>query len=250
MTTGETQLWRLVNAGADIFYDLQLDGYKFTVVGEDGHPVANITTANDLVLPPAKRYDVLVTAGPDHGDTWLRTLAYSNGPQGDQYPNVKLMKLEVHGKGTAAPMPTGAMPTAAPNLAGAAIAQHRTLTLSEDDSGTSFYIDGKQFSMDESVFSTPAKLGTVEEWTIYNTAGEIHPFHVHTDAFQVMSVNGVAKPFTGRQDIIPIPNEVNGVPGKVVIRIPFDDFTGQVMFHCHIAAHEDNGMMSYIDVVP
>jgi FtsP/CotA-like multicopper oxidase with cupredoxin domain len=39
------------------------------------------------------------------------------------------------------------------------------------------------------------------------------------------------------------------VPGKVVIRIPFFDFTGPIMFHCHIAAHEDNGMMSYINVV-
>jgi FtsP/CotA-like multicopper oxidase with cupredoxin domain len=35
----------------------------------------------------------------------------------------------------------------------------------------------------------------------------------------------------------------------VVIRIPFDDYPGRWMFHCHIAAHEDNGMMSYINVV-
>lgn len=43
---------------------------------------------------------------------------------------------------------------------------------------------------------------------------------------------------------------MNGVPGKVAIRIPFADFAGKWMFHCHIAAHEDNGMMSYINVVP
>jgi FtsP/CotA-like multicopper oxidase with cupredoxin domain len=250
MRPGETQLWRLINAGADIFYQLQLDGYRFTVIGEDGQPVARITTADTLLLPPAKRFDVLVTAGPHDGTTWLRTLAYSNGPQGDAYPRTNLLKLDVDGKAhTPLPAPTGAVPTASANLANATVAQHRTITLSEDSTGTQFYINGKQFSMDSSVFSTPAKLGTVEEWTIYNTAGEIHPFHVHTDAFQVMSVNGVAEQFTGRQDIIPIPNEVGGVPGKVVIRIPFTDFTGPVMFHCHIAAHEDNGMMSFINVV-
>lgn len=250
MRPGQTQLWRFVNAGADIFYQLNLAGYQFTVIGEDGHPVAEVTTAGSLLLPPAKRYDVLVTAGPHDGATWLRTLAYSNGPQGDSYPAVNLVKLDIDGHGHA-PVPTvsGAIPTASPNLATAHVAQHRTLTLSEDSAGTSFYINGKQFSMDSSIFATPARLGTVEEWTIYNTAGEIHPFHLHTNAYQVMSVNGVPKPYTGRQDIVPIPNEVNGVPGKVVIRIRFADFTGPEMFHCHIAAHEDNGMMSYIDVV-
>jgi FtsP/CotA-like multicopper oxidase with cupredoxin domain len=102
--------------------------------------------------------------------------------------------------------------------------------------------------MDASVFSTPAKLGTVEEWDILNTSGEDHPFHLHTNAFQVMSVNGAPQPFTGRQDTIPVPHAVNGNPGHVVIRIPFADYPGRWMFHCHIAAHEDHGMMSYINV--
>jgi suppressor of ftsI len=46
-----------------------------------------------------------------------------------------------------------------------------------------------------------------------------------------------------------VPYKKNGVPGQVVIRIDFTDFTGRVMFHCHIAAHEDAGMMSFINVV-
>jgi hypothetical protein len=43
---------------------------------------------------------------------------------------------------------------------------------------------------------------------------------------------------------------VGGVPGKVVIRIPFDDFARQVMFHCHTAATWDDGMMRYINILP
>jgi hypothetical protein len=43
--------------------------------------------------------------------------------------------------------------------------------------------------------------------------------------------------------------EQGGVPGKVVIRIHFTDFTGKIMFHCHIAAHEVAGMTSFINVV-
>lgn len=249
MRPGEVQLWRLANEGANIFYDLALEGGRFTVIGEDGYPVAQVTTATTLVLPPGKRYDVLVTA-PSLGQAWLRTLSYTNGPQGDWYPDTPLMQVRVAGPPEAAvPMPTGSLPTAPPDLANAPIAQHRTVTLSEDSTGTQMYINGKQFDMANSVFSTPAALGTVEEWTITNTSGEVHPFHIHTEHFQVMSVDGAPKPFTGWQDTVPVPYEQNGVPGRVVIRIAFTDFTGKVMFHCHIAAHEDSGMMSYIDVV-
>ena len=36
---GETQLWRIANIGADLFYDVALDGHRMTVVAEDGSPV-------------------------------------------------------------------------------------------------------------------------------------------------------------------------------------------------------------------
>lgn len=246
----QTELWRLVNAGADIFYQLQLDGCQFTVIGEDGAPVAQTRTADTLLMPPGKRYDVLVTANGRAGQTWLRTTAYSNGPQGDQYPDTELVRVDVKGHSARRlPALTGAIPTAAADLADAPIAQRRTVALSESPDGLSFYINGKQFAMSQSVFAAPAKLGTVEEWTIVNSAGEDHPFHLHITPFQVMSVNGVAQPYTHVQDTVPVPHAVDGVPGKVVIRIPFNDYPGQWMFHCHIAAHEDNGMMSYINVV-
>jgi len=74
MRPGETQLWRLVNAGADIFYQLRLDGSRFTVIAQDGRP-ARITTADRLLLPPGKRYDVLVTAPTRPTGAWLRTSA-------------------------------------------------------------------------------------------------------------------------------------------------------------------------------
>ncbi|WP_280684418.1 multicopper oxidase family protein [Kitasatospora sp. MAA19] len=250
MRPNETQLWRLVNAGADIFYQLRLDGYRFTVIGEDGTPVARVTTPDTLLLPPGKRYDVLVTAGAEHERTTLRTTAYSNGPQGDSYPDVDLARVAVAGH-PARRLPTvsGAVPTAPADLSGVPIARQRTLELSENDDGTVFAINGKQFSEDNPVFDTPARLGTVEEWTIDNQSGEDHPFHLHTNHFQVTSINGVPQPYTHVQDTVPVPHAENGTPGRVVVRIAFTDYTGRWLFHCHIAAHEDNGMMGYVDVV-
>jgi FtsP/CotA-like multicopper oxidase with cupredoxin domain len=254
MLPGQTELWRLTNAGADIFYDLHLDGYTFTVVAQDGYPAAVLTTATTLLLPPGKRYDVLVSASSHPGDAWLQTLPYSNGPGGDSYPAVNLLRLHVAGEAspTASTPPAAeagwATSTAGTSLAAAPIAQSRTVTLSENAAGTVMYINGKQFDPNKSIFSTPAILGTVEQWTVLNTTGEVHPFHLHTDHFQVMSIAGVAQPYVGQQDTIPVPYEQNGTPGQVVIRIAFTDFTGRLMFHCHIAAHEDSGMMSFINV--
>lgn len=246
---GETQLWRLVNAGADIFYRLRLDGSTVAVIAQDGRPASRVTTATDLLLPPGKRYDVLVTAPPRAGRTWLRTLAYSNGPQGDSYPDVPLVRVTVGGTAEATATPPTSPPSGAPaDLAGAPIAERRTLTLSENSAGTQFFINKQQSAMNASLFAAPARLGTVEEWTILNTSGEDHPFHLHTTAFQVMTVNGMAQPYVGRQDTIPVPHAMNGHPGAVVIRVPFTDYAGRWMFHCHIAAHEDNGMMGYINV--
>ena len=104
-------------------------------------------------------------------------------------------------------------------------------------------IDGKQF--DPNRVDQQVKLGTVEEWTIRNVTEELHPFHIHVDDFQVMSINGEPYEANGRQDTIPLP-----IKGEVVVRIPFNDFTGKFVYHCHILNHEDNGMMGIVEVVP
>ena len=251
MRPNQTQLWRLVNAGADIFYRLRLDGCRFTVVDEDGVPVARIKTAETLLMPPGKRYDVLVTAGPHPGQTWLRTLAYNNGPQGDQYPDTLLAQVRVAGAAVHRRLTlSGSMPTAPRDLTDAEIARQREVVLSESPDGLTFFIGGRPFAMDRSIFRTPARLGTVEQWTLRNASGEDHPFHLHTSSFQVMSINGKAVPYTHRQDTVLVPHAAHGARGTVVIRIPFYDHPGRWLFHCHIAAHEDNGMMSFINVVP
>jgi FtsP/CotA-like multicopper oxidase with cupredoxin domain len=78
-------------------------------------------------------------------------------------------------------------------------------------------------------------LGDVEQWTIKNMDYiDEHPFHIHINDFQVMSVNG--KPYNahGLQDTVPVP--VHG------------DFTGRFVYHCHILFHGDGGMMGVIQV--
>jgi FtsP/CotA-like multicopper oxidase with cupredoxin domain len=115
------------------------------------------------------------------------------------------------------------------------------VVFSENAKTNQFYINGKQFDPTHVTFV--AKLGTTEEWVIKNTAREAHPFHIHVNDFEVMAVNG--KPYHARseQDVVPLPPR-----GEVRIRMHFKHFVGATVFHCHILAHEDNGMMGIIDI--
>jgi FtsP/CotA-like multicopper oxidase with cupredoxin domain len=38
-------------------------------------------------------------------------------------------------------------------------------------------------------------------------------------------------------------------PGSVVIRIPFNDYVGKSVYHCHLLFHEDYGMMGDFEIV-
>ena len=58
--TNQAQLLRLANISADVWYRLDLQGTPFTVVAEDANPVGRVWAADELILPPGKRYDVLV----------------------------------------------------------------------------------------------------------------------------------------------------------------------------------------------
>src|SRR5258708_16283985 len=69
---GERQFWRLVNASADRYVDLQLEGQKFEIVAMDGEPIAHhdpdhrTRVADHVLLPPAGRLEAIVN-GPAAG---------------------------------------------------------------------------------------------------------------------------------------------------------------------------------------
>lgn len=242
LRSGETQLWRIGNIGSDLFYDVALEGHLMTVIAEDGSPVWRVHKANHLVLPPGKRYDVLVT-GARPGSYAFKTKRYD---EGFSYgPRLDLAHVTVTGPASSARVELPQrLDTPSPPISKRPVWRNRKFVFSFG-TGSTFraLINGEQF--------TPGKnnvvpiLGTVEQWTLINRSTEDHPFHIHVNDFQVMSVNG--KPFhaNGLQDVVVIPK--NG--GRVVIRNPFDDFTGHYVFHCHILGHEDAGMMQTVDVV-
>jgi suppressor of ftsI len=238
MAPGEIQLWRLANVGAEVFYNLRLNGHAFHVVAEDGNPVWDVRTADSLVLPPGKRFDVLVQAG-EAGVYAFETITYDQGNH--VYPEVQLATLTIEGS---AQSPLSLPASVAPDrdLDSAEIATTRDIFFNDVDDEPIFEVNGQQF--DPNRIDELVQLGTVEEWTIRNVTAEQHPFHIHVDDFQVVSVNGQPYNAANLQDIVILP-----AGGEVVIRIPFMDYPGKFVFHCHILFHEDHGMMALVDVV-
>ena len=58
------ELWRFANIGSDDFFKVTLQNHSFRVLAEDGSPVWKVTRRSELLMPPGKRFDVLVLGGP------------------------------------------------------------------------------------------------------------------------------------------------------------------------------------------
>ena len=237
INAGETQLWRLANIGADIYYELQVTGHPFHIIGEDGNPVWQVTSVDSLVIAPGKRFDVLIQGG-EPGPAELKTLEYNQ--QGDIYPETLLATVTVNPSDlTAATLPEKLVEP--DDLRGATVDVSRTITFAKDQASGHFLIDGKMF--DENRIDQAVKLGALEEWTIINNNSQQHPFHIHTNDFQVISINGEPFEAASHVDTVNLPAD-----GTVVVRIPFLDFTGKFVYHCHILNHADMGMMATVEV--
>ena len=85
-------------------------------------------------------------------------------------------------------------------------------------------------------------LGTVEDWTIVNVSPMDHPFHLHVWPMQVLRAGSADVTGVDVRDVVDVPAGTS-----VTVRIAFDRFPGQTVYHCHILDHEDLGMMGVVD---
>ena len=105
-----------------------------------------------------------------------------------------------------------------------------------------FTIDGKAF--DPARIDTVVQGGSVEEWTLTNTSPMDHPVHLHVWPMQIVEQDGGAVNGVLWQDVVNVPAK-----NSIRVRIPFDDFTGKTVYHCHILDHEDGGMMGIVNAI-
>ncbi len=97
--------------------------------------------------------------------------------------------------------------------------------------------------------NTDLPLGNAEEWTLTNSSGAPHPYHIHVNPFQVVGdkvdPDGPDDPSNWRWlDTLALP-----VNDSFKIRSRFLTYDGHFVMHCHILVHEDVGMMQDMTVV-
>jgi len=245
MQPDQLEFWRLGNIGANIYYQIHLDGQPFYVIAQDGNLQNQIVETDTLVLPPGKRVELLIY-GPKRGTYRLQADAFNTGPAGDAYPGQVLATVASSGAAVA-PI---ALPASFPvvhDLRDGPIDVRRQITFADTDDPNVFTINGRPY--DHHCIDTLVRLGDIEEWTIANTSQEAHVFHIHQIDFQVTAINGVPQPFVGHQDTVSLPPAIDDdTPSSVTAILPFTNpvIVGEFVYHCHIVQHADLGMMANI----
>jgi Multicopper oxidase/FG-GAP-like repeat len=167
-----------------------------------------------------------------------------------------LATIRVEGEPVTEPPPVFSPTGRAPRLYRATPDHKRTFIFSNVTSGDtiSFPINGTLFPNGPIV---PLQVGQIEEWLLVNSSPVDHVFHIHQTNFAPISVNttpfNFQNPFTAAapNQYVSLRDTVNIPPGgNVVVRFRVSPELGKYVFHCHILAHEDGGMMTAVLAVP
>jgi FtsP/CotA-like multicopper oxidase with cupredoxin domain len=253
-TPGALQRWRVINGCTSRVIALHMEGHQLTQIALDGIFLPAPVDRDNVLLAPGNRTDLLIRpTGTGHyaliSDPYDRGGAAMMGGEkmggrgsSDDSP-VRLATMTVSGPVSASPPIATTLP--APPVPQGPTAGQRRLTfamgMTAGMGAMTFNIDGRTFEPDRD--DQTVALGTTEEWTVVNTSPMDHPFHLHAWPFHVLNASTRTPPTGVQQDVVLIPAR-----GWVRLRIPFTDYPGRSVYHCHILDHEDLGMMGTINV--
>lgn len=268
LAPGEVVRFRMLNACSDNFMPIVVEQHDMHLIAIDGvnfeetktiparstkqAPVMMLTpnTADtgQVAIPPSGRAEFLIQGISTPGVYPIVQLEQRQ--QFLQSDQKIIAEIEVKGEPKAMGIPTK-LPVQKryfPRIKPEDVKRVRSFVFSGIFPPTQNPYVGIDFLINNNVYdelATPhvVQRGMAEEWHIQvlgarHGGTEGHPFHVHVNHFEIISIDG--KPL----DNGPIADTV-WVPLKsmVVIRMKFKEFTGKAVFHCHILPHEDTGMM-------
>jgi suppressor of ftsI len=252
---GEAQFWQIGNIGADRFLRLKIDGMPFYLIGRDGYFLPRPIKMEEVLLGPGQRFSAIVVGGKT-GRHAFKSVGFKFDERQPPLPEVSLGAVVSKGLATDVAAAEAKVSTEHVNeplyvdmVRSSPITRQRTFAFSVNPEKTSFFINDQVF--DENRTDVTVKLGDTEEWTILNKDSQYHDFHIHQTGFLVTEVNGAPADFDGLRDTFSVPPERDGKPGEAKLIIPFTnpEIVGRFVFHCHVAKHEDKGMMMTVEVV-
>jgi FtsP/CotA-like multicopper oxidase with cupredoxin domain len=276
---GEREFWRVLNASADTYFDLQvrygptihdvIDPQPLELVAIDGEAVgAAVSKTSHILLAPGGRAEFIATTPPLGVFAQLVSLKYETGPDGESSPYRVIANIRSRNDAPPAgpTMPvSSARPREFAGLDAVTPVRQRQLYFSEDrqdlkdpNQRAQYFItvEGetpKAFDMNFQKPDITVRQGTVEDWTIENRAREAHSFHIHQLHFQLLDRDGKQVNEPALRDTIDLPywDGIGTQYPSVKLRMDFrgSEIAGTFVFHCHILEHEDAGMMGSIEVL-
>jgi FtsP/CotA-like multicopper oxidase with cupredoxin domain len=242
MKLGEVQRWRLVNASHMVNMNFYVDQHELTALCFDGNPLKETRIAQEIVMVPGNRADVLIKAS-QAGEFAIYSDPITPSDTQEEAQAKHIANLIVEAQPLDMPLYEGVLerPKSLNDITPEEITFGRRLEfgLSGAAGNKKYTINGEPFSC-ENAWQIP--LNAVEEWEVYNHTAESHPFHIHVNPFQMVE-GGDVEPGTWLDTVNLAPFE------RIRFRTRFETYTGTFVFHCHNLTHEDLGMMQAIEVV-
>jgi FtsP/CotA-like multicopper oxidase with cupredoxin domain len=232
----------------------------------DGNPVTSLGLSPFMTIAVAERVDMLFKATMTPGTYRVFSLPYDRGHEKRQL--VTLMTVVVEGAPLDEPIPTvvNTQPETIPQavLDNLDSFPRRTIDLTMemdnvDHNSLRNFINGIEFKgmpPNETSFKVTSRVApdSYEVWDVIDNSTMDHPFHIHTNDFQILKItcgNGEIDYATFYADNPEMrgawKDTLNVGKGGMnfSILVPVTDFTGDAVFHCHILEHEDTGMMGH-----
>ncbi len=282
MKPAAREFWRVLNASGITYADVEVrfNGapQPLGVAALDGVPIGDNNDAGHgllwkthILIPPAGRAEFILKAPPLGMHATLVTRGVDTGPAGENDPTRTLATI-VAAKdapdlpATLAVQPVPLRRTSPAALKDIAPVRVRKLYFSEKpqnpanpNSPTEFYItvEGQKpavFDPNSSAPNLTVQQGDVEDWIIENRSRELHAFHIHQIHFMLLDWNGVPVNEPYLRDTVNVAYWDGSSPVYPSVKLRMDfrnpNIVGTFMYHCHLAEHEDGGMMGTIRVVP
>jgi blue copper oxidase len=239
---------RLLNGSNSSIYRFSFDdGSVFAQIAGDGGFLEKPVEMSALVLSPGERAEILLDLrrrAP--GDSLHLVTETFQGFQD------RVMRIVVEngpsGRGGAAAAPPSRL-VSVPRIPEDRAERSRRFTLETMGGGGRLTINGRKMDMER--IDVRVRAGSTEIWELVNAGMGMmqipHSFHLHGVQFQILDINGKgpAAGESGFKDTVLL------WPGDTMrIIIPFREFPGIYMYHCHLLEHEDDGMMGQFEVAP
>ena len=245
INAGEQQLFRVVNASADPYFDLSVPGEQIGIVALDGYPVdtysgnPHIENVSHVLVPPSGRAEFIVTGLA--GGTTLQSACFDAGPDGDPNPAVTLASLQSNGTPGAAVSKSKPRASCTPcKRSRLSVKPRRRPRHSARSSSPRTSSATNSLSMHKPTHQAQRRRSwqRAARWNNgpSHESGEVHAFHVHQVHFLVEAINGVPQSTLYWLDTVNVPYETPGngtqQPGSVTLLVDLRDPIVRGTFVC------------------